>query len=302
MNEGYSPDAFYSRLTAGKLREAMAYLSQYPEQAALYNRYAARFQEAGYERYRLDTGLNDILLDYQIYYREAFYLEQPDAAEHLRGRLAARFGLPGDVTLDELEEAHVAEVFRAQGLHILTGRTSGWYGPYIWRREELARCAVALPGGTQDYAVKFLDDFVMLSWLDYLSFGAVSTGGWADSGGLIHCVKASYDLESENFRVSLLKHEAQHAQDLARYPGMTSEELEYRAKLVELIYSERRRLLPRFAREADASQTAGGHALAARRITDRIGVPPDAPIPEVRSAARKLFASSTKEAEMAYKR
>ncbi len=92
-----------------------------------------------------------------------------------------------------------------------------------------------LPEGTQDYAVKFLDGFIMKSWLDYISFGETGTGGWSNGDGLIHCVRAAWDLESEDFQVSLLKHEAQHAMDQVRYKDITNKELEYRAKLVELI-------------------------------------------------------------------
>ena len=123
-----------------------------------------------------------------------------------------------------------------------------------------------LPDGVQDYAVKLLDGFVMLSWLDYLSFGEVGTGGWSNGDGLIHCVKSGYDLDSEAFQVSLLKHEAQHAADHARFRGMSSEELEYRAKLVELICSSQRNLLDRFLLEADGARTGNGHGLAAERI------------------------------------
>ncbi len=58
----------------------------------------------------------------------------------------------------------------------------------------------------------------MESWLSYLTFGLSGTGGWSNGDGLIHCVKRHYDLKSESFRVSLLKHEAQHASDQSRYP------------------------------------------------------------------------------------
>ncbi len=59
----------------------------------------------------------------------------------------------------------------------------------------------------------------MESWLSYLTFGLSGTGGWSNGDGLIHCVKRHYDLKSESFRVSLLKHEAQHASDQGRYPS-----------------------------------------------------------------------------------
>lgn len=123
-----------------------------------------------------------------------------------------------------------------------------------------------LPGGVQTCKVRLLDGFLSRSWMDALSFGEIDPGGWADGDGYINCVKSAWDLKSEAFRVSLLKHEAQHARGLEANPDVSSEELEYRAKLVELIYSSERNLLRSFAREADPSDKCNGHAAAASRI------------------------------------
>ena len=129
---------------------------------------------------------------------------------------------------------------------------------------------VELPLGKEQYSIKMLDGFIEKGWLDYISFGDVSTGGWAERDGMICCVRSSYDLDSEAFRVSLLRHEAQHMQDLRKNPDMKSERLEYRAKLVELIYSEERDLLVRFQNEADAGTASNAHGKAAMRIVDGI--------------------------------
>ncbi|MCI9215395.1 MAG: hypothetical protein HFF75_09110, partial [Oscillospiraceae bacterium] len=191
--------------------------------------------------------------------------------------------------------------------HFLGGRTGGCYGPYIWRTEELRRYEVELPEGVQEYAVKLLGGFVMESWLSYLTFGLSGTGGWSNGDGLIHCVKRHYDLKSESFRVSLLKHEAQHASDQGRYPGMSSADLEYRAKLVELIYSEERQLLGRFLQEADAANPSSGHGLAAERIVRGFARQQDGdglaalPIETVRAAALELFRESSREMAEKYR-
>lgn len=148
------------------------------------------------------------------------------------------------------------------------GKTSGYYGPYIWKTTETKRYNVELPDGTQEYTVRLLDGFLAKSWLDYLSFGAVSTGGWSDRDGIICCVKSSYDVESESFKVSLLKHEAQHAMDLSKYRNMSPEDLEYRAKLVELIYSSERNLLAQFICEAGTENADNGHSRAAGRLVE----------------------------------
>lgn len=307
MKTAFDQNLCLAWLKKGRLRPAMEYLARFPEQAELYRQYISLYQQEQYLSYDVDSQLQDILLAYQKYYRDAFYLEKSpeEAAEGLRARLAGLLG-DGAASLDELEEL-AAEAFRAGGFHFLGGRTGGCYGPYIWRTEELRRYEVELPEGVQEYAVKLLGGFVMESWLSYLTFGLSGTGGWSNGDGLIHCVKRHYDLESESFRVSLLKHEAQHASDQSRYPGMSSADLEYRAKLVELIYSEERQLLGRFLQEADAANPSSGHGLAAERIVRGFARQQDGdglaalPIETVRAAALELFRESSREMAEKYR-
>ena len=307
MKTAFDQNLCLAWLKKGRLRPAMEYLARFPEQAELYQQYMSLYQQEQYLSYDVDSRLQDILLAYQKYYRDAFYLEQSpeEAAEGLRARLAGLLE-GGAASLDELEEL-AAEAFRARGFHFLGGRTGGCYGPYIWRTEELRRYEVELPEGVQEYAVKLLGGFVMESWLSYLTFGLSGTGGWSNGDGLIHCVKRHYDLESESFQVSLLKHEAQHASDQSRYPGMSSADLEYRAKLVELIYSEERQLLGRFLQEADAANPGSGHGLAAERIVRGFARRQDGdglaalPIETVRAAALELFRESSREMAEKYR-
>ncbi len=169
--------------------------------------------------------------------------------------------------LDILEESILPEVFQKHGLHFMGGKTDGFHDPYVWRSTEETTYQVDLPAGIQPYTVRLHRDFVTKSWLDYISFGEVSTGGWSNGGGAIDCIADCYDVTSEAFRVSLLKHEAQHAQDLSHYPRISQEDLEYRAKLVELIYSEERDLLADFQQQ---SGNANAHARAAKRICNEL--------------------------------
>lgn len=86
--------------------------------------------------------------------------------------------------------------------------------------------------------------------------------------------------------------------DLARNPALSPTVLEYRAKLVELIYSTARNRLPQFAKEADGSNKANAHSAASEQIiaafTAKFGM--DAlsalSIPQVQETARTLFAES----------
>lgn len=294
-------DIFYGYIVKGDLLSAMDHLQNCDDSAALYARYHALFAQEQYIQYDVPPMLDRILNAYQQYYRDVFYLlmDKDAACSRLQARLIALLGLPTPApTLDELEQSHLPGVFESEGFFFLGGRTSGCYGPYVWKTTETVSYSVELPDGVQPYTVKLLDGFITRSWLDYLSFGAVTPGGWADADGTINCIKASYDLSSEAFTVSLLKHEAQHTRDLAAHPDLPSATLEYRAKLVELIYSTQRNLLAQFSHEADPSDPANGHGMAAHRLcqqyatllghTDYASVP----IPQIQSIARTLFKES----------
>lgn len=303
MEQNYSDMVYHGLLIRGNLTGAIAYLKQFPEQAELYRRYMYVFEEGRLTDFPVAPRLNRLLAAYQRYYRDAFYLcmDKEDAEAGLRAGLAGALGIdPEGQDLDSLEENQVAEAFQAGGFSFLGGRTGGFYGPYIWRDTQAKTYPVQLPDGVQNYTVKLLDGFLSLSWLDYLSFGAVGTGGWCGKDGIIHCVRASYDLEGENFQVSLLKHEAQHARDLEICPDMDPEDLEYRAKLVELIYSTQRDQLSAFFMEAgrDSSSThgaastrvIGGYARVLGLTSPRelMALPRET----VQAVARELFAES----------
>lgn len=300
----FHSDTFYGYLISGNLNRAIAYVKQFPEQDSRYQKYRSVFEGACYFTYPSDAYLNQILTIYQQYYREAFYLDISPAiaAQNMLDRFLALLNLPsGAMELDCLEAQKISDVFTQRGFQFQGGRTCGYYGPYIWKTTETKTYDVVLPDGTLQYMVRFLDGFLSKSWLDYISFGEVSTGGWAGEDGIIHCIKASYDVQSEAFTVSLLKHEAQHAMDLQKYKHMSPEELEYRAKLVELIYSSKRNLLPQFLKEADRSQTHNGHSLASARIAAEFERkrncqgPGTLSIAEIQSIAMDLFSESGEE-------
>ena len=145
-----------------------------------------------------------------------------------------------------------------------------------------------------------MDGFIFRSWLAYISFDEIGTGGWSAGDGTICCVKSAYSIESESFQVSLLKHEAQHEWDKAHYKDLSSWKLEYRAKLVELIYSKERNLLESFLAEADNSDRDNAHAFASNQIIDgftrltKYGREKlkNVPVSEIQEIALKLFQES----------
>lgn len=296
-------DLYYGYIIKGDLLSAIPYIKQFPENRDLYDRFISVFEQEQYLSYEVEAELNEVLLAYQRYYRDVFYLRiaMEQAESKLKERLVKLLGIPdAQIDLCDLEQTHLFYLFESRGLHFLGGKTSGFYGPYIWRTTEIVSYDVALPDGVEPYSVKLLDSFLMRSWIDYLSFGEIGPGGWTDGDGYINCVKSAWDFESESFRVSLLKHEAQHAQDLKMNENMSSQDLEYRAKLVELIYSTERNLLCAFAQEAGASDPNNGHAMAAHRIlqgfADKLGVdavsPESIPLEQIQTIARELFENS----------
>ena len=284
----------------GDMKGAIAYMREHEEFRDVLPAYTAIFEEREYRTFEVPERLNEILRWYQVYFRDTFYLGLPEAeaADKLRAGLGAFLGMPG------VEEALLTErlraLFEAEGYHALFGKTQGYYGPYIWRETVPTVYQVQLPDGTAEYTVNLLKGFVFRGWMDYLTFGRYGTGGWASPDGTINCVERAYDLESERFQVSLLKHEAQHTADMKRFPGITPVELEYRAKLVELHYASDLGLLRKFLSEAEESRAGDSHAAASVRIRRDFADTDPGSLSRVQARALELLRAHTKEMEEKY--
>lgn len=299
----FDRSVYHGYIIKGQLRNAISYVERFPEEFDLYTHLVAVFENKQYVSYDISAELNHILLAYQQYYRDSFYLCQTkdEAERKLKDRILKALGIKGGpIEFCVLEQNILTKTFQDHGYNFLGGKTSGYYGPYVWKTTETVSYDVELPDGTQKYSVKLLDGFISKSWIDYLSFGEIATGGWTDGDGYINCIKAAWDINSESFRVSLLKHEAQHVRDLQSNSKLTSELLEYRAKLVELIYSKQRNLLEEFSNEADNSDKNNGHSTAAYKIISRfkqefqIEDLTSLTQEQIMSVAKELFNESTK--------
>ena len=285
----------------GDIKGAIAYMREHEEYKDILPAYTAIFEDGEYRTFEVPDALNDILRQYQVYYRDVFYcgLPEAEAADKLRARLKALLHLPD--AGEELLTERLRSAFEAEGYHALFGKTQGYYGPYIWRDTVPTVYRVELPGGTAEYTVNILKGFVFRSWMDYLTFGRFGTGGWASPDGTINCIAQAYDFESERFLVSLLKHEAQHAVDMKRFPAITPAELEYRAILVELHYSGDLGLLQKFVSEADESRADDSHAAASARIRREFADTDPADLSAIRARALELLEAHTKEMEDKYR-
>lgn len=286
----------------GDIKGAIAYMREHEEFKDVLPAYTAIFEDQKYRAYEIPDELNDILRLYQIYFRDVFYCGFPEA-EAAKKLLA---GLKRCLYIPDADEALLAErlqaAFEAAGYHALFGKTQGYYGPYIWRDTVQTVYRVELPDGTADYTVNILKGFVFRGWMDYLAFGRYGTGGWASPDGTINCIEQAYDFESERFLVSLLKHEAQHAADMKRFPEIIPAELEYRAKLVELHYSSDLSLLQKFLSEADERKVNDSHAVASARIRREYADTDQTNLACIRTRALNLLQAHTKELEEKYRK
>lgn len=284
----------------GDIKGAITYMREHEEFKDILPAYTAIFENCEYRRFDIPDALNDILRLYQVYFRDVFYcgLPEPEAAGKLLVGLKTLLNMPD--ADEELLAEQLQAVFEANGYHALFGRTQGYYGPYVWRETVPTVYRVELPDGTAEYTVNILKGFVFRSWMDYLTFGRYGTGGWASPDGTINCVEQAYDFESERFLVSLLKHEAQHAMDMKRFPEITPAELEYRAKLVELHYSGNLGLLQKLLSEADENRTGDSHAAASSRIKREFAVTDQTELPSIQARALELLHAHTKELEEKY--
>jgi hypothetical protein len=201
----------------------------------------------------LSNDLRPILAAYQRYWttvlmKRATIAEGDATLSRELGRLLP--DAPADLDARGAAAVRLAE---SQGWHALGGFTSPLHDFMAWQTQATHREHVDLPGGAVDVNVTLLDGFANYGWGAWGTCDRAHTGGWTNEEGLFVVVPA-WDLAGEDYRVSLLAHEAQHFSDNVRFPKLAQTDLEYRAKLVELVQ----------ARETQASLLAAFAAGAKR--------------------------------------
>ena len=266
--EMFDIQEYSSLLIKGNLHGAIKYIEKFSDQAELLNEY----QEVFKNNKELTRSTNKVISEldkiYQQYYKKVFwYKENREEAENsLFTSLWIFCGENKDFDKNSQIEVEVEKIVRKEGYEFLGGKTAGYYGPYIWETSTKETYDVELLNGVEEYSLIMMDGFISRSWLDFLSFGKVSTGGWSEKVGTICCIKSLYDTESQVFRISFLKHEAQHSLDTRLFSSITSIELEYRAKLVELIYWEDDKIIKMIHLDAENSDEKNAHSVASHRI------------------------------------
>ena len=162
--------------------------------------------------------------------------------------------------------AALMPALQKQGFHALTSPAPPLQDLLVWRDQETQEYEVVLTDQHRTVRVALLSGFSSLGWKDYAALGLATTTGWVD-GDTLYCVAWAYAPGTEQFEVSYLKHETRHLADFERFPGLSSEELEYRAKLTELAFAAQtaRRLLEDFSTKG-APNPASPHAAANYRV------------------------------------
>ncbi|MEH7336195.1 hypothetical protein V7161_26575 [Neobacillus drentensis] len=250
-------DRFFSLCLQGDINAAMEYLNSIQpktkEIEKLQQMYIERFFSQKSEENILtdDSWIRDVVSAYHDYFRTVLTNADVinDAELNLNNSLRRYLQIEAPLNIDETEN-ELAKIFNEKGYSFLGGVTPPFRGAYIWNCTETVHFNVEIPQQSIPVSVHLMSDFILEGWMGYATFNNRSVGGWANEDGLYCNIKRYKDLDDDQFQVSYLKHEAQHLYDYKYFPGLKSYELEYRAKLVELIYSKNHLILEKFLNDA----------------------------------------------------
>jgi hypothetical protein len=216
-----------------------------------------------------DPFVRGIIKNYQIYWWHT--LNAPAKREALEAqllqRLRIRLGVmaSGAHDMDAMEKLLDIAV-KARGYHAIVGRTPPLLELMVWKTEDIRYYDVALPESSLAVKVVLMRAFVSRGWSYYGRCGRGGAAGWVGDDA-VYAVASAYDLESEEYRASLLAHEAQHFADKQKFPELSSWELEFRAKLAELWAAEKtqKNLLTKF-KESQSDLVDSPHTYANKRV------------------------------------
>lgn len=278
-----SLNGFDSLAIQGDVKAGLAVLERIPagslnaEEQKRLECILSRFRDANLPQIRVDGLLTRDVADIYLKYWRRCLLREVQLAtanaelfDSLKACLKKRGKEPGQfASLDDLTDA-LGAMLQAEGVHSIRGVTAPYYELMLWKTEDIRPYTVELPESTQQVNVVLMSGFVLKGWLGFATCDKEYSGGWTTKDTL-YCVRDSYKLDSEDFRVSYLAHEAQHFADLRRFPKLEQPELEYRAKLVELVRAEDSlySLLQAFTHDRGTNR-ASPHAFADHRVVQHL--------------------------------
>ncbi|MDX1760599.1 MAG: hypothetical protein R3218_00425 [Christiangramia sp.] len=258
--QSFDLEKIYSNVLQGEMTKVLSLLDSVPDEAMTYQeknlkqKFYRRFKyKDEIENYKVqDTMLKNLLRIYRKYWQEVLcdkdnILRYDNDLKKEVVDFLTRNGFSREVgaekrfsnstDLENKFEEHLKDFLNQNGYYSATGKTALFYDLLVWKTEVPVKYEVVLPESEVLTEVVFLEDIISLGWQEYSTFERYYPGGWATEE-LIYAVGKAYDTTSEKFKISYLKHEAQHFADYKNYPLLSGADLEYRAKLTELIYAQ----------------------------------------------------------------
>jgi hypothetical protein len=181
--EKYERSVYYGYLIKGQLHQAIDYLKRFPSRKGMVRKYYDLFEDDQTPKKTLRLKTYEILGIYRQYYKKVLWLNgdvkkaEAELGDSLRKLLGEE-----NIIYEDIED-HISQIVECEGFHFLGGTTQGYYGPYIWKTTKSKTFDVQLPSGIQKYNIDMMDHFLSRSWLDYVSFGKIGTGGWSNPDG-----------------------------------------------------------------------------------------------------------------------
>ncbi|MBL4708491.1 MAG: hypothetical protein JKY48_08650 [Flavobacteriales bacterium] len=219
--------------------------------------------------------INDISAIYREYWRAELLKENPDnRTDSLLYKNISKYILSNQltkITKDSLErtiknDSELKRIIEEEGFKSRFLYRNGFQDLVIWNKESSKNFKIILPKDTINTSVIFIENYNLNGYDYYASFGSAQAGGWAvKESATLYCNKGVYNLASEEFEISYLKHESLHFTDLNKYPNLSSTDLEYRAKIVELMYCTEKTITKRiahFLNVADSTNRNHSHPYA----------------------------------------
>ncbi|MBK8622332.1 MAG: hypothetical protein IPN79_11375 [Saprospiraceae bacterium] len=135
------------------------------------------------------------------------------------------------------DDSVLKKIIEKEGFKVNFNFRNGFQELFIWNKESTKKYDVILPKETIKTTVVFIESYHINGYDEFSTIGDSQVGGWATKGSAtLFCNKDTYELNSEKFKISYLKHESLHFTDLNNYPNLSSADLEYRSKAIELMY------------------------------------------------------------------
>ena len=270
----FDKNKYKSLCLLGNYNEVVSYLAAFNDKADLLAKYKSIFEG---DKYFLETNDERIIPFLRAYedFLKWMMKTNPTTAEAQNAivqklkSFIPRVGLYAKISKRFAYLAMnilVPRYFKKYGYYAIFGDVDIYPNLVLWCKQTARNEIVELPDGQVEIEVIEMDDLITRGWVDYLSMGEIGTGGWVTKKGCTY-FKEKYDTQLDEFKISLLKHEGQHFFDKRKHPKMNSADLEYRAKLVELIYHREMDTFFHFLKNmAITDDKTRAHAYAERKI------------------------------------